>query len=569
MFIKRNRSRQGGREYQSVLLVRGRRVAVARGPGRPSRDAPAPRTRVVHETVANLTALPEDLIGLIADYCAGKPAQGEHTRATQDAALGSAQVSMGPCYGVLAGLQALARHSGLVAALGPGREAKLALFLICARVARQGSRLASVRWAEDHAVMEALGLERFDEDDLYAALEWLSANQPRIEKALAAKCARGAVFFYDVTSSYFEGQHNELAAHGYNRDGKPYKKQVVAGLLTDAAGEPLSIRLYQGNTADPATFKDAVARLREDFGARKVVMIGDRGMIKTAGIKALTQSELDYVTALTNPQIRKLIEQKTITPELFDQTPVEVAHEGRRLVLRLNPQTRERDRTRRASQQLKIEQRLEQGNQLLARSTRAKVETLVKKTELLIKLYGFGKWLQIRTEGRRVSLHEDKAARARAELLDGCYVLVTTLEAQSCAASTIWERYLGLQQVERDFRTMKTGQLEIRPIFLRKEERTRGHALVTMLALKLVRRLDALIAPLGLTVDDAIDRLAGVRLVGLGAPRLKLWRLPDSYQPAQQEILAALPALAAPLLSLEKPIKRRLKNPRKHRSSPL
>jgi len=133
---------------------------------------------------------------------------------------------------VLAGLHALAGEVGLVAALGPGRLAKLALFMIYARVAWQGSRLAAVRWAEDHAVAEVLGLDAFDENDLYAALDWLQANQERIERALAPKLAPGASFLYDVTSSYFEGQCNELAAHGYNRDGKRYKKQVVAGLLT-------------------------------------------------------------------------------------------------------------------------------------------------------------------------------------------------------------------------------------------------------------------------------------------------------------------------------------------------
>jgi hypothetical protein len=202
MFIKRNRSRQGGKTYHAVLLVEGVREPVIRPPGRPPKDAPV-KTRVVHRTLANLSRLPEPLVALIEQYCQGKRPTGA-----------APSVRMGPCYGILAGLHALAGEVGLVAALGSDRSAKLALFLIYARVARQGSRLAAVRWAEDHAVAEALGLARFDEDDLYAALEWLQIHQERIERALAPKIEAGAVFLYDVTSSYFEGQCNELAEHG-------------------------------------------------------------------------------------------------------------------------------------------------------------------------------------------------------------------------------------------------------------------------------------------------------------------------------------------------------------------
>jgi hypothetical protein len=193
MFIKRNRSREGGKMYHSVLLVEGVREPVIRPPGRPPKDAPV-KTRVVHRTLANLSRLPEPLVALIEQFFQGKLPTGA-----------APSVRMGPCSGILAGLHALAGEVGLVAALGSDRSAKLALFLIYARVARQGSRLAAVRWAEDHAVAEALGLEGFDEDDLYAALEWWQIHQERIERALAPKIGAGAVFLYHVTSSYFEG----------------------------------------------------------------------------------------------------------------------------------------------------------------------------------------------------------------------------------------------------------------------------------------------------------------------------------------------------------------------------
>ena len=556
MFIKRNRSRQGGKTYSSVLLVEGVREPVKRPPGRPAKDARV-KTRVVHHTLANLSRLPEPLLALIDQFCKGELSQGA-----------TPKVQLGACYGVLAGLHALAGKLGLVAALGPDRPAKLALFLIYARVVWQGSRLAAVRWAEDHAVAEVLGLTSFDEDDLYGALEWLQANQERIERALAPKIEPGATFLYDVTSSYLEGQCNELGAHGYNRDGKRYKKQIVAGLLTDDTGEPLSIQLYPGNTSDPKTFQPTVEKLRLRFGAKDIAVVGDRGMIKKLGKEALGEAGYKYVTALTDPQIRKLLAKKVLAPELFDEEPLAVEYEGRRLILRCNPATRDRERQRRLDQAWRIEQRLIAGNERLAKKPRAKTATLYKQAQGWVAHYGFAQWITLQLGPRAVSWTKDEAVGAELALLDGCYVLETDLPAAVADTNAVHARYMSLIDVERDFRTMKTGLLELRPIFLRKAERTEGHALVTMLALKLVRELDRRVAPLGLTVEDAVTRLQGVRLVGLGEPDLALWRLPDSYAAAQQEILAVLPALPAPKLSLKKPIKRRLTQPRRGRVSP-
>lgn len=556
MFIKRNRSRQGGKTYRSVLLVEGVREPVIRPRGRPPKDAPA-KTRVVHHTLANLSRLPGPLVALIEQFCRGKLPTGEAPR-----------VQMGPCYGLLAGLHALAGEVGLIAALGSDRSAKLALFLIYARVARQGSRLGAVRWAEDHAVAEVLGLEKFDEDDLYAALGWLQIHQERIERALAPKLEPGAVFLYDVTSSYLEGQCNELGAYGYNRDGKRYKKQVVAGLLTAASGEPLSIQLYPGNTSDPKTFVPTVEKLRLRFGAKDIVLVGDRGMIKQLGKEALGAAGFRYVTALTDPQIRKLLGKKVLTPELFDEEPLAIEHEGRRLILRCNPATRDRERQRRLDQCRRIEQKLAAGNARLTEKPRTKVATLRKQAQGWLEHYRFAQWMQLQVTERVVALLKDPAVETQLALLDGCYVLETDLPAAVADARTVHARYMNLTDIERDFRTMKTGQLELRPIFVRIAEHTEGHALVTMLALKLVRELDRRVAPLGLTVTDALARLNGVRLIGLGEPTLALWRLPDSYVAAQQEILAVLPTLPAPKLSLKKPIKRRLTQPRRGRVSP-
>ena len=191
MFIKRNRTVLAGKDYQSILLVQGKRVSAKRPPGRPAAGAPAPKSMVVHETLANLSKLPPNLIELIERHCKGishrlpkvpaLPARGPEA---------SAAIHLGPCYGVLAALDGLAREMGLVQAVGEqSRSQRLARFLIYARLAHQGSRLSAARWSEDHAVREILQVGRFDEDDLYTALEDLEPRQASIEAALAPKAA--------------------------------------------------------------------------------------------------------------------------------------------------------------------------------------------------------------------------------------------------------------------------------------------------------------------------------------------------------------------------------------------
>lgn len=556
MFLKRNRTRHAGKAYQSVLLVQGKRVPAKRPPGRPAADAPPPRTVVVHETLANLSRLPADLVTLIEGYCQGKvpdlvrngaPAGGLH---------------VGPCYGLLAGLHALARELGIVRAVGETtRTQRLALYLIYARLAHQGSRLSAARTSEDHAVREVLEVGPFDEDDLYAALEYLAAQQAVIEAALAPRATPGAVFLYDVTSVYFEGTHNELAAFGYNRDGKRGKQQMVAGLLTDGTGEPLSIRLYAGNTSDPPTFLDAVTELKLRFGTEEIAVVGDRGMIKALGQAALGEANFRYVTALTDPQVRGLLKTGVLQLDLFDDAPAEVTVGAKRYVLRCNPQTRAREQARRADQWARVREWIQTRNAAVAAQPRCEAAASLRGAQARLKTYRLESWVSVRLEGREVVWTEDPAAREVAGQLDGCYVVVSDLPAAAATTQQVHDRYLDLTRVERDFRTLKTGLLAIRPVFLRRADRTRGHAVVSLLALKLARELERRVAPLGLTVADAVKRLEGVRLVCLGDAKLGLWRLADSYPAAQTEVLAVLPKWGAPVLSLGKANQRRLRNP--------
>lgn len=544
MFIKRNSSKRGGKTYSCVLLVRGERVEVARGPGRP-RKGDKRKTKVVHRTLANLSKLPPDLIALVERYCEAQR-RGQALQVTGE----SAQPVVGRAYGPLAGMLALAREMGLERALGTSRQGKLAMFLVLARVLHQGSRLSAVRWADTQAVAEVLGLERFDEEDLYATLDWLCDEQPRLERALAPGKRRGALFLYDVTSSYLEGQKNELAAAGYNRDGKRYKKQIVVGLLTDAQGEPVSVQVYEGNRADPTTVADQVRKLAREYEGCEVVLVGDRGMLKAEGRQLLSEQGFRFVTALSDPQVRKLLAEGTLQLELFGETVSEVtSSEGLRYVLRLNPATQERHRSRRADQLLRVQARVEARNKYVEQHPRASEATSLEQAERWLRTYKLQGFVTAHLEGRRVVLEVSAERQKEVELLDGCYVVVSDVPGDKASARQLWERYGDLQKVERDFRTLKTGLLEIRPLFLRKAGRTRGHALVSMLALKLAREVERRVQPLGLTVKDALERLDGVRLVTLADPTLGLWSLPSRWDKPQQQVLAVLPPLPPPLLS--------------------
>lgn len=542
VFIKRNRSTRGDKEYASILLVQGERVPAKRGPGRPRADE-ARRTTVVHRTLANLTHLPPTLVALIEEYCRAE-------RAGEKLEVGvRAEPAVGRAYGPLAAMLALAREIGLERVLGTSKLGRLALFLVLARVLHRGSRLSALRWADTQAVRETLGIARFKEDDLYAALDWLCDEQARIERELAASKEPPTAFLYDVTSSYFEGQKNELAAPGYSRDGKKFKKQIVVGLLTDADGEPMSVQVFEGNTSDPKTVSDQVRKLADEFGAHEVALVGDRGMLKGPQRELLGNEGLRYVTSLTDPQIRKKLAEGVLQLELFSERVAEVVHDGVRHLLRRNPATMERHRSRRRDQLATVAAKVEARNAELAEKPRAKLKAALASAQSWLARYRLSAFVSARAEGRTIVLDIDAQKRSAAEELDGCYVVISDVPHAAASADKLWDRYGDLQRVERDFRTMKTGLLELRPIFLRKAGRTRGHALVAMLALKLTRALERRTAPLGLTTKDVLDRLDGVRLVTLADPELGLWRLPSRWDAPQREVLAVLPPLPSPLLS--------------------
>jgi transposase len=459
----------------------------------------------------------------------------------------------GPVFAVLFVLKHIADRLGLTRALGKERFAKLTLFLVLARVAHQGSRLSAVRWAQDHAVAEALALAPFDEDDLYEALSWAAQQQDKIEERLYREYAKKkgappALVLYDVTSSYLEGLHNELAAFGYDRDHKRGKKQIVIGLLTAPDGEPLAVKVFQGNTSDPQTVAQQITTLKDRFGIAEVVFVGDRGMVKASGKVSLSAAGFKYITALTDPQVRRLIKANMLQVGLFDDTIHEVEDGALRLVLLRNKATRLKEEHRREDKLRKLKERVDKRNEFVLESKKADPRAGLRATIAWATTHKLISFVSLALEDRVITLEIDQEGKADAALLDGCYVLETDISRQAMEARTVHDRYMDLQSVERDFRTMKTTLLEVRPIFLRNAERTCAHVFVATLALKIVREMRRLLVvefgttendKTALTLEDALRSLSRLCLQDYQIKGSTITRLPRPDE-HQERVLKAL-----------------------------
>ena len=494
MYLDRSISRIRGKTYHRVLL----------------RQSYREQGKVKHRTIANFSKCsPEEIEAIalalqhkkdLAALRAGADTQGKKIVLQQGLSVGAVGL-----------LHGLAVELGLATALGPSRQGKLALWQVIARVIDQGSRLSAVRLAGSHAACDILGLGSFTEEDLYANLDWLCAHQSAIEGRLFRQLyptASPELFLYDVTSSYFEGQHNELGAFGYNRDGKRGKKQIVIGLLCDAAGRALCIEVFAGNTPDTGTFASQIQKVAARFGAGSVSFVGDRGMIKGPQMAELAAHGFHYITAITKPQIEKLLAQKVLDMELFDEKLAEVQGEDVRYILRRNPQRAQELEASRASKLRKLREEVGVSNAYLAGHPRASLEVALRRIARRIAKLKLAGWLSARGVNREIELVIDEEALAESSKLEGCYVLKTDLKQSVADKQIVHERYKDLAKVEWAFRTSKTVELEMRPIHVRLEERTRGHALVVMLAYRLVAELAQRWASLNETVEEAIEELS-------------------------------------------------------------
>ena len=427
------------------------------------------------------------------------------------------EVKSGLSLGALYTLKAVAERLGLDLALGSSRKGRLALLLIIARLISPGSDRWTAIWAKRQATEAVLSLRPPKVDDLYETLDWLDKNQEKIEDALFV--ARGKetehLFLYDVTSSYLEGEKNELAFFGYNRDKKKGKKQIVIGLLTDKEGYPVSVEVFKGNTTDTKTLESQIEKLSQRFGVEKVVLVGDKGMIKTIPIKNLKAKGLSFITSISKPEIESLIKQEVIQLSLFDSKIAEVEDEGVRYILRKNPLRKEEIKKNRDQRLKKAEEKLKEEAEGLLSSSRRNPAKALRRAIVLVDKLKLSRFIQVKLKGRVLSYHLDKQVLLEAEALDGCYVIKTDLSKEELGAEEVHSRYKDLSKVETAFRTMKTDLLEIRPVNHRKATRTRGHVLVVALSYLLSHYIREVLKETGISLKQAILALDAIQLVPL------------------------------------------------------
>jgi hypothetical protein len=454
--------------------------------------------KVRKETLANLSQLPPEAIAAVRAVLAGK------TLIDADAAF---EITRSRPHGHAAAVAAMARQLGFPALLSPpGPHRDLALALVISRVIRPASKLSTASWWDDVTLGPDLGVAGASTDDIYAAMDWLTARQDDIEKQLAARhLAEGGIAMFDLSSSWVEGSHCEVAAYGYSRDGKRGKPQIEYGLLTDKDGRPVAVRVFAGNTADPAAFPEAVAAVRGNFGLEKMIMVGDRGMITSARIKDLRELEgMAWITCLRHPAIKKLMAgDGPLQLSLFDEQDLaEISSDdfpGERLIACRNPfEAAKRARTR---QELLQATEADLGA-IAARVAAGRLKDPDKigvAAGKIVNKRKVAKHFLLDIGDGRISWRRDQDNIDAEALTDGIYVIRTPVPAETLDPAGAVAAYKDLANLERDFRHIKAEDLDLRPIYHRLEDRVRGHVLICMLACYLTWHLRQAWAPLTFT----------------------------------------------------------------------
>jgi transposase len=370
----------------------------------------------------------------------------------------------------------------------PSRQRDLVVAMVVARILDPDSKLATTRWWHTTTLPVMLDVADADEDDLYAAMDWLLKSQDRIEKKLAARHLQNdGLALYDLSSSYFEGVTCPLAAFGHNRDGKKGKLQVNYGLLTDRHGIPVSVSVFKGNTGDPKTLLPQVDKVRRDFGIEEFVLVGDRGMITQKQIDALREIDgIDWIAALRPGAIKKLVTSGAIQMGLFDERNlfglIHPDFPGERLVACRNPELAERRSQKRKSLLEATVKELEKVRRMVQRGRLHGKDDIGVRVGKVVNKYKVGKHFTLDIHDDRFGFAIDQEKVAAEASLDGIYVIRTSLSEQRISDEDTVRSYKLLSQVERGFRSFKTIDLKVRPIRHRLEDRVRAHIFLCMLA---------------------------------------------------------------------------------------
>jgi hypothetical protein len=463
---------------------------------------------VKNRTLANLSAWPEAKVDALARVLKGQPPPA----APLD---GAFEITRSLPHGHVAAVLGTARQLGLEDLIDPepSRHRDLVTAMAVAQVIAPDSKLAIARGLREETAASSLGevlhLGSCDEDDLYAAMDYLQARQEQIQDALAARhLAGGTLVLYDVSSAAFEGRTCPLGAIGHPKDGVRGRLQIVYGLLTSPEGIPVAIEVFKGNTGDPATVAAQVTKVKDRFGITTVVLVGDRGMLTAARLREdVAPAGLDWITALRAPQVKALVRGGDLQLTLFDQTDLaEITSPdfpGERLIACKNPFLAAERARKRESLLAATEAGLDK---IAAACTRARrplrgQDTIAVRADRVLSRRKVAKHfvINIGEDHLRYTRNHDSIAAEAA--LDGIYVLRTSVGPADLDSPQIVSSYKALAQVERAFRAFNTD-LDIRPIRHRTEDRVRAHVFLRMLSYYLAWHLQARLAPLLFTDDD-------------------------------------------------------------------
>ncbi len=391
----------------------------------------------------------------------------------------------------------------------PSSNRDLVVSMIVARILNPASKLSTSRDLQEEtsgtSLAEECNLFEIDENDLYKALDWLLSKQPAIEQALARKnLADGALVLYDLSASYYEGKTCPLAKRGHPRDKKKGKLQIEYGLLCDFDGRPVAVEVFEGNVGDPSTLSCQIEKLQQRFALKRVVIVGDRGMLTEARIREELRGKegLDWISALRAPAIRKLLEAKTIQPSLFDEVDLADVSSpdfpGERLVVCRNPFLMEERRRKRMELLQETEKELEK----IAKAVKRKRAPLRGKAKIGLRIgkvvnkYKVAKHFDLNIGYASFSYQRNNEKIQEEEALDGIYVVRTSVAQKVLSSEKTVEAYKKLSVVERAFRCLKTVDLKVRPIFHRTDDRVRAHIFLCMLAYYVEWHMRELLAPL-------------------------------------------------------------------------
>jgi Transposase DDE domain len=480
MHVVTNTVRRGDREYRSTLLRRSFRE-----------DG-----KVKKETLANLSHLPEEAIELIRGALSGRRYVEAETAFEIERSLPAGHVQA-------ALVMARRLELGRVLDRAPSRARDLCVAMICQRAIAPASKLQTVRALGQSTLAAELGIEGVDEDDLYAALDWLVERQAGIEDRLARRhFSEGELVLYDVSSSYFEGRSCPLAKLGYSRDGRRGTPQIVYGLLCDRPGRPIAVEVFSGQLHDDKTLPSQIAKLTTRFGLARVVVVSDRGMVTKANLEHMRQTDgIGWITALKAPQIKKLARTGALQLSLFDETNLAeiTAPEdfpGERLIVCRNPLVAA-ERTRKRAELLAATERgLAEIADRVERGTLAGADRIGLAAGPAVKRYRMNKHFELAITDTSFAFAPKREQIETEAALDGVYVLRTSVPAQTLLTAEVVRAYKGLEQVERAFGSFKGPDLQIRPIHHHLETRVRAHVLLCMLAYYLTWHLKAAWTPL-------------------------------------------------------------------------